>query len=207
MTLSDRSYELPNNVVRNSKNPMVSVKTLAYNHQPFIRQCMESVLSQQTEFPIEYVIGEDYSTDGTREIVFDYARRHPDVIRVITSDCNVGMKANSDRSNEVCRGKYLAFCEGDDYWIDPRKLQKQVKLLEANPEQSMSFHLTEVRDEISGKRRIRGPGWLRNKPVIDSSYLIQRNGGFICTCSMMIRAECVRGLPQWISAAQLAIGQ
>ena len=114
------------------ETPLVSVKMITYNHAPYIAQAIEGVLSQKTDFPYELVIGEDCSTDGTREIVLRYAEAHPDVIRVVTSDSNVGSRANSRRTTEACRGKYIAWCEGDDYWQRDDKLQLQVDYLEAN---------------------------------------------------------------------------
>jgi glycosyltransferase involved in cell wall biosynthesis len=114
--------------------PLVSVEMITYNHAPFIRRAVEGVLSQKTDFPFELVIGEDCSTDGTREIVFDYQKRFPNIIRVVTSESNVGMHENSGRTWRVCRGQYAAFCEGDDYWHDPVKLQRQVDYLESHPD-------------------------------------------------------------------------
>ena len=84
---------------------------------------------QKTTFPYELVIGEDCSTDGTREIVLDYAQKYPEIIRVVTSETNVGMKENYKRTLNEYQGKYLAFCEGDDYWIDSHKLQKQYEAI------------------------------------------------------------------------------
>jgi glycosyltransferase involved in cell wall biosynthesis len=117
--------------------PVVSVKTITYNHAPYIKQCMDGVLMQKTNFKFEFIIGEDCSTDGTREIVKEYAEKYPDIIKLITSDSNVGAGGNSKRTYDACTGKYIAFCEGDDYWIDPYKLQKQVDFLEANPDYGM----------------------------------------------------------------------
>lgn len=134
------SYELPNKVLQAVPEPVVSVRTSTYQHAAYIRDCIEGVLAQKTDFPIEFIIGEDFSTDGTREIVFEYAGKYPELIRVLTADYNVGSKANGRRCQRVLRGKYVAICEGDDYWIDPLKLQKQVNLLEAHPECSMCFH-------------------------------------------------------------------
>lgn len=112
----------------------VSVSMITYNHENYIAQAIEGALMQKTNFPFEIVIGEDYSTDGTREIVFDYARKFPEIIRVITSGENVGAQANLIRMLNVCKGKYIALCEGDDYWTDPNKLQKQVDFLETHPD-------------------------------------------------------------------------
>jgi glycosyltransferase involved in cell wall biosynthesis len=128
------SYELPNSVVDVVPHPLVTVRTYTYQHGDFIRQCIEGVLMQKTTFPFEFIIGEDFSTDGTREIVFEYAQRYPNVIRVITADYNVGGMANVIRCRRRTRGKYIALCDGDDYWTDPLKLQKQVDFLESHPE-------------------------------------------------------------------------
>ena len=134
------SYELPNNVLLAVPQPLVTIRTSTYQHAPYIKDCIEGVLNQQTTFPIEFIIGEDYSTDGTREIVFKYAQKYPDLIRVITADYNVGSKANGKRCRNASRAKYIAQCEGDDYWIDPYKLQKQVDFLESNEDFVLCSH-------------------------------------------------------------------
>lgn len=128
------SYELPNNVLSAVPEPMVSIRTSTYNHGRYIRQCIESILAQKVNFKYEFIIGEDCSTDDTRKIVLEYAEKYPDIIRVVTADKNLGMKANGMRCIERCRGKYIAICEGDDYWADPYKLQKQVDYMESHPE-------------------------------------------------------------------------
>jgi glycosyltransferase involved in cell wall biosynthesis len=115
------------------REPLVSVKMITYNHAPFIAQAIEGVIQQKTIFPFELIIGEDCSTDGTREIVLKYQKKYPDIIQVITSENNVGVVKNSYRTRKACRGKYVAFCEGDDYWHNTDKLQKQVDYLENNP--------------------------------------------------------------------------
>lgn len=114
--------------------PLVSVKMLAYNHEPYIRRAIEGILQQKTLFPFELVIGEDCSTDNTRGIVFEYQRKHPEIIRVLAPEKNLGAKENSRQCDLACRGKYLAYCEGDDYWHAPDKLQRQVAFLEAHPD-------------------------------------------------------------------------
>lgn len=99
--------------------PIVSVAIVTYNHEPFIAQAIEGVLMQNVTFPIELIIGEDCSTDNTYEIVLDYQRKFPDVVRIITSEHNVGMSANGARILKACNGKYIALCDGDDYWTNP----------------------------------------------------------------------------------------
>src|ERR1700690_2758382 len=115
--------------MHNMKEPLVSVKMITYNHAPYITRAIEGVLQQKTTFPFELIIGEDCSTDGTREIVFAYQKKYPDIIRVITSDKNVGMNINGLRTIKAGKGKYIALCEGDDYWHNPEKLQKKVDFL------------------------------------------------------------------------------
>ena len=117
-------------VVKLCKNPLVSVRIVTYNHEPYIRQCLESILSQKTDFEYEVVIGEDCSQDRTREICFEFQRRHPDKVRVLWSDENLyKISGNQARAAYRCRGKYMALLEGDDYWSDPLKLQKQINLI------------------------------------------------------------------------------
>ncbi len=116
---------------------LVSVKMITYNHEAFIAKAIEGVINQKTSFNYNLVIGEDCSTDNTREIVLQYAKKYPQKIKVITSESNVGITINSQRTHEACEGKYMAYCEGDDWWIDNEKLEKQVKFLENNPDYGM----------------------------------------------------------------------
>lgn len=117
--------------------PLVSVAMITYNHRPYIEQAVNSILHQQADFGVELVIGEDCSKDGTRDFVLQMQRQHPERIRVIATEHNVGAHQNMHRTELACRGKYVAFCEGDDYWQDPAKLAKQVAFLEARPDYSM----------------------------------------------------------------------
>jgi len=133
------------------KQPLVTVKMLTYNHEPYIAQAIEGVLMQETGFPIELVIGEDCSTDRTREIVLGYQKRHPGAIRVLTSERNVGASRNSVRTALACRGAYIALCEGDDYWIHPRKLQMQVGIMEADPKVGLVHGRADRFDVVSGR--------------------------------------------------------
>ena len=119
--------------------PLVSVCMTAYNHAPYIGRAIEGVLSQRTTFAVELVLSDDCSTDGTGAICRDYAARYPDRIRLLTGDVNVGMRANYRRTIEACRGRYVAMCDGDDWWSDPRKLQMQADLLESDPSCGMCY--------------------------------------------------------------------
>jgi len=147
--------------VRLCKRPFVSVCMLAYNHEPFIRQALEGVLVQKTDFDFELVIGEDCSTDRTREICFEYQKRFPERVRVLWWHENVTkFGGNGNRTRAHCRGELVALCEGDDYWTDPDKLQKQVDVLRQHPEVTMCCHrfvtLTEGRFEDWTAERLEG---------------------------------------------------
>jgi glycosyltransferase involved in cell wall biosynthesis len=168
--------------------PLVSVKMLTYNHAPYIAEAIEGLLRQQRDFPIELVIGEDCSSDGTREIVFDYQRRHPQIIRVITSDMNVGMIPNSLRTHRACRGKYVAYCEGDDFWHDPNKLQRQVAYLERHPNCGLVHSAVARFDEVTGRivEKTNGRGRIQ---LPRAAALIEAilNESPIYTCTVVLR--------------------
>jgi len=117
----------------------VSIFMLTYNQEDFIAQAIEGVLMQKTDFSIQMVIGEDCSTDNTRNIVREYAQKYPDKIKIILNERNIGLIANYVKTYTQCTGKYVAICDGDDYWIDPLKLQKQVDFLEENLDYSIVY--------------------------------------------------------------------
>jgi glycosyltransferase involved in cell wall biosynthesis len=125
----------------------VSICLITYNHEAYIQEALESVLMQVTEFPKEIVIGEDCSTDRTRAICSEYAEKYPDLIRLIPAEKNIGAMKNFLRTLKECTGKYIAFIEGDDYWTDPLKLQKQVDFLEVNSEYSACFHNVIIKNQ------------------------------------------------------------
>jgi glycosyltransferase involved in cell wall biosynthesis len=118
---------------------------ITYNHASFIAQAIEGVLMQKCNFPIELIIGEDCSTDKTRQICEQYGEKFSE-IKLLPSNSNLGVSCNFIRTLQACTGKYIAFCEGDDYWTDPYKLQKQVDFFEANPEYGLVHTCFEVRD-------------------------------------------------------------
>ena len=112
--------------------PKVSISMLAYNVGKFIEPAIESALSQKVDFEIELVISEDCSEDNTREICEAYAAKYPDIIRLLPSDINRGIPANTARLWRHCRGEYIAICDSDDIWTDPMKLKTQVQFLDDN---------------------------------------------------------------------------
>ena len=133
------------------ENPLVSVCMTTYNHEAYLAQAIEGVLSQQTDFGVELVVGEDCSTDGTRAVCERYAARYPDRIRLVTSGENVGWRANYRRTFEACRGKYVAYCDGDDWWSDPRKLQMQVEVMESDATCGMCYTSVNEYMQASGE--------------------------------------------------------
>ncbi len=172
--------------------PLVSVMMITYNHAPFIAQAIEGVLMQKTNFPFELIIGEDCSTDGTREIVFEYQKKHQDIIRVITSNKNVGAMKNSSRTMKAGRGKYIAYCEGDDYWQSPDKMQKQVDYLESHPECGLvysSYDVYHIESNKMIKDFIRYKKWEMPKSASINDIIENRGGRSlgILTCAVMIR--------------------
>ncbi|HZV68629.1 MAG TPA: glycosyltransferase [Saprospiraceae bacterium] len=131
--------------------PLASISCMTFNHAPFIRQCLDHLLSQKTNFPFEIVIHDDASTDGTKEIVEEYVLRYPDIIFPYYQNENQyskGLRGLPSMYNYPrCRGRYIAICEGDDYWPDPLKLQRQVDFLESHQDYVLTFHDFSVVDE------------------------------------------------------------
>lgn len=126
-----------------SNSIMVSISCLTYNHEKYIRQCLDGFVMQKTTFRFEAIVHDDASTDRTAEIVREYADKYPDIIKPIFETENQYSKGNGILENIMVsnlRGKYVAICEGDDYWIDPLKLQKQFDYMESHPNCSLCFH-------------------------------------------------------------------
>lgn len=137
MTVEEKKYS------NEPERPFVSICCITYNHAPYIRQALESFLVQRTTFPFEIIVNDDASTDGTTGIIMDYREQHPELIFPVLHEENEyskGRRAIMARNTfPRARGKYIAICEGDDYWHDPFKLQKQVDFLESNPGYGMVY--------------------------------------------------------------------
>jgi glycosyltransferase involved in cell wall biosynthesis len=113
---------------------------ITYCHEAYIRQALDSIFMQETDFDYEVIVGEDASPDGTRAILLEYKEKYPEKLRLILHDRNLGMNGNAESVLRACRGKYIANCEGDDYWTSKGKLQIQVDFLEAHPEYTGACH-------------------------------------------------------------------
>jgi len=182
----------------NKQNPLVSICSLAYNHEPFIRQCLDGFMMQNTNFPFEVLIHDDASTDGTADIIREYEAKYPDIIKPIYQTENQYSKGCDICSNYLfsrAKGKYIALCEGDDYWTDPYKLQRQVDFLEAHEVASMCFHDAKKIDLIGNKK---GDFRRYNKDQYASvENLIVGGGGFCPTASLVFRTQCISDYPDF----------
>lgn len=127
-------------MVMDKIQPVLSVCMVTYNHEKWIGQAIEAVLKQETVFPIELVIGEDCSTDNTAAVIKTYAEKNKNVIVSISNKKNLGLAKNFSQLLNHCKGKYVAICEGDDFWTDIKKLQKQVDFLESSPGHVLCSH-------------------------------------------------------------------
>jgi len=147
---------------------MVSVCVLSYNHEKYLRDCLEGIVMQKTTFPIEVWVHDDASTDSSPDIIRAYQNRYPNVIKpILQTENQYSKRQGSILSRFVfpkCTGKYIALCEGDDYWTDPLKLQKQVDFLEGHEEYSMCFHSAILLNECDAK--------------VTSSYSIVKEGDY-----------------------------
>ena len=179
--------------------PKVSVLIITYNHESFIADALESALAQETDFEYEIVVGDDHSTDRTWEIVTRYADRHPDVLRAVRNDVNIGPHPNFTRSRGRTRGEYLALLDGDDYWTSPHKLQRQVDQLDRRADQTLVFHPVEVLD---GRRRTWYPPGRRSE--YDLGDLMK--GNFIATGSVVCRNRPEVEYPRWYDQSRVMPG-
>lgn len=137
--------------------PLVSISCITYNHAPYIRQCLDGFLMQKTNFKFEVLIHDDASIDGTEEIIREYEAKYPDIIKALYEEENQwrkGRRGSKTFNYPRAKGKYIALCEGDDYWIDPYKLQKQVDFLEKNSEYGLCYTACKVYNQNLNKFRI-----------------------------------------------------
>ena len=173
---------------------MVTIRCLAYNHEPYIRQCLEGFVMQKTNFRFEAIVHDDASTDGTAAIIKEYAEKYPNIIKPIFETENQYSKRDGSIRrimDEHTHGKYIALCEGDDFWIDPLKLQKQVDFLETHLDYSMCFHKANViidsKNKITLNTRIYGH--LEEREYMGSEILKKWS---IPTASVLARSNIFR---------------
>lgn len=165
--------------------PKVSVVSISYNQEAYIRDALDGFVAQQTDFPVEVIIADDASTDATPVIIQEYVDRYPQLFRPMLRSQNIGVHANFVATLSAARGEYVALCEGDDYWTDPLKLAKQVQFLDRHPEAAVCFHPVRVIYENGGKDREFPPLVWRHDLSLDT--LLARN--FIQTNSVVYRRQ------------------
>lgn len=165
----------------------VSCHIITYNQKDYISQCVDGVLMQQIDFPFEIIIGDDNSTDGTREILIEYQKKYPEIITLnLRKEKGKGIpgKENFVTTLQMCKGEYISLCDGDDYWTDPLKLQKQISFLETNTEYVM---------HSANAMQISTDPEFNNKPIFNNStdsifelkdFLLNNN---IVACTTMFR--------------------
>ena len=172
----------------------VSVLVVTYNHEQFVRQALDSALAQRLPQPYEILVSEDCSTDGTREIVQEYAESHPQLIRLLLSERNLHSNEVVARGFRAARGRYVALMDGDDYWTSDDKLRAQVAFLDARPDFTVCFHNVQVVDEQSQStgRLWNAPG----QPEVSDLHELLR-GNFIATSSVVYRRAAVAEVPAW----------
>ncbi|MFD1031319.1 glycosyltransferase [Metaplanococcus flavidus] len=178
------------------KEILVSIDCLTYNHGDYIAETIEGFLMQKTDFNFEILIHDDASTDHTAEVIDQYVKKFPDMIKPIYQKENQfsqGIEINQVNEQRA-KGKYVALCEGDDYWTDPYKLQKQVNYMETNPQCSLCVHaayrFSELRKKIISRVR---PS--RQDRIFSADEIIEGGGELFPTNSMMYRREIAGSMP------------
>lgn len=171
--------------------PLVSVSCITYNHALYIRQCLDGFVMQKTTFPFEVLIHDDASTDGTAEIIKEYEKKYPHIIKPIYEEENQWKKGR--RGTRVfnyprAKGKYLALCEGDDYWTDPLKLQKQVDFLEAHLDYGLVYTDVNFYFQVQGTLM---SNYIASNRINRSYGFIEHleNAGYIAPCTWLFRRE------------------
>lgn len=170
----------------------VSVLMLTYNQENYIDQAIRSVLGQKTNFNFELVIGNDASTDHTADICQRWKERYPNRIVFINRTQNLGLQQNFIQTYAHCSGKYMAICEGDDFWTSRHKLQKQVDFLESHPDYAICFHRVINYYEERGVKSLSNGGQKTNTDILD---LAQSN--YITNVSVLFRRHYLEQLPKW----------
>ena len=175
---------------------LVSISCITYNHIEYIRDCLDGFVNQKTDFDYEVLIHDDASTDGTTEIIHEYENKYPDIIKPIYETENQwvkGRRGSSVFNYPRARGKYIALCEGDDYWTDPLKLQKQVDVLEGNPEIAMC--VTNA-SQLSENGLCDEQGRYSESRIASTEDVMRIGGGFARTATFMFRKSLIDNYPE-----------
>ncbi len=164
------------------QTPLLSVCLITYNHEKYIRQAIEGVVCQKVDFEWELIIADDFSTDSTRTILKEYQEKYPNQIRLILQEKNVGPAQNWLDLMNAPKSKYIAYFEGDDYWIDDNKLQKQVDFLEQNPSFTLchsNVKVINLEGEVNDNHQLKN--WNSKNSILDYRFAIFTPIAFSCT--------------------------
>lgn len=182
-------------------SPKVSVCLITYNHESFIKEALDNILSQKTDFSYEIIISNDLSTDSTEEIINTYKTKYPQKIKYLSTKRQLGVIENWIKCLNAATGKYIAIIEGDDYWTSPYKLQKQFELMEANPNYSFCFHKLIMKFERDNDiDEYLNQNLSKNKFSIKDLILEK---WFIGTCSIFYRRNCLPQNISWIKGLKM----
>ena len=191
---------------------MVSVCVLSYNHEKCLRQCLEGIFMQKVSFPIEVRVHDDASTDRSQEIIKEYQQRYSDILKPILQSENQFSKGGGILNKfllPLCEGKYIALCEGDDYWTDPLKLQKQVAFLEGHEEYSMCFHAADVKYEGGGESPYRNGTHFSDLEDREYTSTEVVSKWMVPTASIVYRRALVENYqikhPEWLVYGDIAL--
>ena len=181
-----------------TENPKVSVCIITYNHSLYLETCLKNIVEQKVDFIFEVILGEDHSTDNTARIVEKYADAYPKLIKAFIRPKNVGPKTNFLHCFLQCKGEYIVYIEGEDYWTNQNKLQKQVDFLDQNPIASACFHNAEILFEDGSNK----PNQIINTPdqanwTYTKDFFKEKETWFMATASVMMRRKFVNPLPNW----------
>ena len=182
--------------------PLVSVLVITYMHEHYLRQSVESIAAQKIDFPMEIVIAEDCSPDGTLQVALDLQQEFPALVRVVHNLENKGANRNLRAGLNACRGSYIAGCEGDDFWVDEHKLARQVAALDARPNVDLAFSRGYLQHP-DGRAEL---GWDYGPEcrVVPAKELFAGLGWIVPSASMLWRAKVTAGLPEWLDDSPFA---
>ena len=184
-------------------NPLVSVMCATYNHEKYIRYALNGFVMQETNFPFEVIVHDDASTDGTADIIREYEAKFPHIIKPIYQTENQyskKVKIGKEIMYPKARGKYFAMCEGDDFWIDKNKLQKQADYLENHPEASCVFHPVHI---LFNEKAVKNDKRWNTEMDFSAYDVIVGSGSFIYTPSLFCRKDIALKFPKFRQIANV----
>jgi glycosyltransferase involved in cell wall biosynthesis len=182
------------------ERPVVSVLVVTYKHEAVLADAIEGIAAQKTDFPIEIVVAEDNSPDGTRDVAIAMQRKYPHLVRVLFTPQNKGGAPNSIFGISKCRGEFIAICEGDDFWIDEDKLARQVAAMRRLPQVDLAF--TRGFRFYSDGTRVPEWSYGDEERVVQAPELFASLGWIAPSASLLFRSEILKSLPPWFETSR-----